>query len=417
MRHVVVMVATSYPRFPGDGVGSFMEPIAKSVAVRGHDVHLVAPWHPAITRPAREDGVSFHFYRYAPVPALNVFGYAEGLKADTHLKLNAWAAAPLALSAGCLAARRIASRQNATVVHGHWVIPGGAMAMLAAGRRPLVVSLHGSDVFVAERHRLIGAVARATFKRAAWVTACSDDLRTRAIGLGADAATTETVPYGVDVSRFTPDGANALATRRAIGIDAGPFIFTAGRLVRKKGFEYLIDAMSQLAPAFPTLRLAIAGDGDLRDELRARAVAHGNRILLLGNRSQDEVGHLAAAADVVVVPSVHDEAGNVDGLPNFALEALATATPMVATRVGGLAQAIEDGVTGRLVAERDATALAVAIRQILDAPDIARTIGVRARAAVTANFGWPRVGERLEAAYDRAVARTGRALVQAGREC
>ena len=78
MRHVVVMVATSYPRFPGDGVGSFMEPIAKGVAARGHEVHLVAPWHPAITRGQVEDGVYFHFFHYAPVPSLNVFGYAVG---------------------------------------------------------------------------------------------------------------------------------------------------------------------------------------------------------------------------------------------------------------------------------------------------------------------------------------------------
>lgn len=403
MRHVVVMVATSYPRFPGDGVGSFMEPIAKSVAARGHDVHLVAPWHPAITRPAREDGVSFHFYRYAPMRALNVFGYAEGLRADTNLKFNAWAAAPLALSAGCFAARRVASRYSATVMHGHWVIPGGAMAMLAAGGRPLVVSLHGSDVFVAERHWITGAAARAVFGRAAWVTACSDDLHTRALALGARAATTETVPYGVDVDRFAPDLEHRQSIRRAIGADDGPLIFTAGRLVRKKGFEYLIDAMRELRLAFPTLRLAIAGDGDLRGELHARAREHGNAVIFLGTRSQDDVGRLAAAADVVVVPSVHDDAGNVDGLPNFALEALATATPMVATRVGGLAQAIEDGVTGRLVQERDPAALANAVRDLLDAPDIAQTIGARARSEVAAHFGWARVGERLEAAYDRAV--------------
>lgn len=403
MRHVVVMVATSYPRFPGDGVGSFMEPIAKSVALRGHDVHLVAPWHPAITRPAHEDGVSFHFYRYAPMRALNVFGYAEGLRADTTLKINAWAAAPLALSAGCFAAWRVASKHKATVMHGHWVIPGGAMAMLAAGPRPLVVSLHGSDVFVAERHRLPRAAARAIFRRAAWVTACSDDLHTRALALGARAAATETVPYGVDTTRFAPAPEQRQFVRRAIGIGGGPLIFTAGRLVRKKGFEYLIDAMPALRLAFPTLRLAIAGDGDLRDELRARALAHGDAVIFLGTRSQDDVGHMAAAADVVVVPSVHDDAGNVDGLPNFALEALATATPMVATRVGGLAQAIRDGVTGRLVQERDPAALAAAIRDLLDAPDLAQAIGVRARSDVTAHFGWARVGERLEASYDRAV--------------
>src|SRR5262245_40383467 len=127
-RHAVVMIATSYPRFPGDGVGSFMEPIAKGVAARGHDVHLVAPWHPAITRPPAEDGVSFHFFKYAPVPSMNVFGYASGLRADTALKPVTWAIAPVAVAAGIRMARRVAREHRATVMHGHWVVPGGYIA-------------------------------------------------------------------------------------------------------------------------------------------------------------------------------------------------------------------------------------------------------------------------------------------------
>ena len=170
-REVVVMVATSYPRFPGDGVGSFMEPIAKGVAALGHEVHLVAPWHPAITRGRSEDGVWFHFFKYAPVPALNVFGYASGLRADTDLRAAAWLAAPAAVAAGWFKAWRVATKRRATVMHGHWVIPGGVMAGLAAGSLPLVVSLHGSDVYVAERHSALGAVARRVFGRAGAVTA------------------------------------------------------------------------------------------------------------------------------------------------------------------------------------------------------------------------------------------------------
>jgi glycosyltransferase involved in cell wall biosynthesis len=405
MRHVVVMVATSYPRFPGDGVGSFMEPIAKSVAARGHDVHLVAPWHPAITRGEREDAVSFHFYRYAPLPALNVFGYAGGLEADTHVRLSAWAATPFALAAGWLAARRVAADHRATVFHGHWVVPGGAIAALAAGPRPLVVSLHGSDVYVAERHGVVGRAARATFQRAGWVTACSDDLGRRAVALGADPARIETVPYGVDAGRFAPNRAARAAIRSALGVGDGPLVFGAGRLVRKKGFEHLIDAVGQLRRRFPAIRLVIAGEGDLRDELAARALAANAGHVLLGARTQDEVGRTAAAADVVAVPSVHDAAGNVDGLPNFALEAMATGTPVVATRVGGLPQAIEDGVTGRLVDEGSADALAAAIGGLLDAPDEARRMGVAARAYVQRRHGWDGAAERFERAYDRAAAR------------
>jgi hypothetical protein len=199
MRHVVVMVTTSYPRFPGDSVGTFMEPIAKHVAARGHEVHIVAPWHPLITRGKVEDGDFFHFFKYAPVPSLNVFGYAAGLRADVQLKSAAWLAAPLAMSAGWFKAMRVAQKKRATVMHGHWVVPGGVIAAAARPSLPLVVSLHGSDVFVAERTPVAGALARRVFDRAGAVTACSADLGRRAGALGAAAQPLEDVRYGVNI--------------------------------------------------------------------------------------------------------------------------------------------------------------------------------------------------------------------------
>jgi phosphatidyl-myo-inositol dimannoside synthase len=402
MRHVVVMVTTSYPRFPGDGVGSFIEPIAKGVAARGHEVHIVAPWHPALNRPTVDEGVHFHFFKYAPVAPLNVFGYATGLRADTQLRLAAWMIAPLAMTSGAWKTLRVARKRHATVLHAHWVVPGGVIAALAARGLPLVISVHGSDVFVAERNEAARHAARSALRRAGWVTACSDDLRLRTVNLGADPARTETVAYGVDSVRFAPSDSVRGKVRRELGIGDAPLVFSAGRLVRKKGFEHLIDAARILGATFPALHVVIAGEGDLRDELQARVDAIGTgRVKLIGFRSQDDVGHLSAAADVVVVPSVRDEAGNVDGLPNFALEALATATPVVATRVGGLPQAIADGKTGRLVVERDPAALAEAIRDLLSHPTRAHDLGVAARASVIRDFGWPRVAERFEAAYDR----------------
>ena len=401
MRHVVVMIATSYPRFAGDGVGSFMEPIAKCVAARGHDVHLVAPWHPLIQRAKTEDGVSFHFFHYAPIASLSVFGYASGMRADTQLRAAAWAITPLAVASGAWKAMRVATKRRATVVHAHWVIPGGLIGALARRSLPLVVSLHGSDVFVAERHRAVGRAARGVFSRAGWITACSDDLRERAIVLGAPAERSETVPYGVDTARFAPNAAARTEVRAALGLGDAPVVFTAGRLVHKKGFAVLLDAAALLAAEFPTLQVLIAGDGDLRADLEARAAASAGRVRLLGTQPQDQIARLAAAADVIAVPSVHDDAGNVDGLPNFALEALATATPVVASNVGGLPQAIEDGLTGRLVPERDAGALADAIAGLLRRPELAVRIGQWAREHIARDFGWDHVAARFERAYDR----------------
>ncbi len=221
MAETVVMVATSYPRFAGDITGTFMEPIARGLAARGHAVHVVLPWHPKLTRPLDGGGVTLHPFHYAPHPSLNVFGYAEGLKADVALRWTAWASAPLALAAGIAAARRLVREVDATIVHGHWVVPGGAMAAIAAAGRPLVVSLHGSDVFVAERHAVAGTVARRTFARARWVTACSADLRERAIGLGADAARSSVIPYGVDADGFPRDDEARARGRALLGVAAG----------------------------------------------------------------------------------------------------------------------------------------------------------------------------------------------------
>jgi glycosyltransferase involved in cell wall biosynthesis len=403
MRFVVVMVTTSYPRFPGDSVGTFMEPIAKHVAARGHEVHIVAPWHPRITRGKVEDGVFFHFFRYAPVPALNVFGYAAGLHADVKLRGAAWAAAPLALATGWFKAMRVAQKRRATVMHGHWVVPGGVIAAAARPALPLVVSLHGSDVFVAERTPPARVAARAVFDRAGAVTACSEDLARRAVALGAAPDRIDVVPYGVDTARFRPSPAARTDLRARIGLDpTRPLVVAAGRLVRKKGFEYLIDAMKTI----PAVDLAIAGEGDLAQELRERASTAGvlDRVHFLGNLPQDQVGSWFGAADVVAIPSVRDDSGNVDGLPNTVLEALASGTPVVATAAGGIGSAVTHEASGVIVPERDAAALAAAIDGLLADPARRARLGAAGRAAVEARFGWDAAAARFESAYDRALA-------------
>lgn len=403
MSLVVVMVTSSYPRFPGDSVGTFMEPIATSIAARGHEVHVVAPWHPAITRPPVDRGVHFHFYKYAPVRSLNVFGYASAMHADVRLRRAAYAAAPLALAAGWWMARRVALRHRASVMHGHWVVPGGVTAAMAAPRLPLVISLHGSDVFVAERLAPARAAARAAFHRAGFVTACSDDLARRAIAIGADPERIGVIPYGVDAGRFRPDANRRLERRRQYGADPSTWLIaTAGRLVRKKGFEYLVDALADL----PGALLVIAGDGSLRAELEQRARDRRvlERVRFLGNRTQDDVAELFAAADIIVTPSVRDDSGNVDGLPNVVMEALASGTPLVTTEAGGIGAVVENHLTAAVVAERDVRGLAAAIRRLGADPAMRDRIGAAARKLVEQKFGWAQTAVQFETAYRHALA-------------
>ena len=401
------MLTSSYPRFPGDGIGTFLEPIAHGVAAGGRDVDVVAPWHPALRRPDREGRVRFHFYRYAPTPGLHVFGYAAALKADVSLRPSAYLVAPTAVVMGCWTLRQVVHATKPEVVHAHWVVPSGVMAILGFTGLPVVISLHGSDVFVAETNPAVRAAAGMALRRAGAVTTCSNDLRRRAIALGAREDTTTVVPYGVDTARFRPDPEARRRMRKTLGLaDHIPVVVTAGRLVRKKGFEYLIDGVTALSSARNTPTLVVVGDGDLREELEQRAATGGvtERVRFVGAKPQDEVAAWLAAADVVAVPSVRDASGNVDGLPNVLLEALSTGTPVVTTSAGGIESVAIDGKTARLVPEKDGAAIASAIDEILRQPTVAAELGHAARERMCRSHSWATTAQRFEHAYRCAVA-------------
>jgi glycosyltransferase involved in cell wall biosynthesis len=235
------------------------------------------------------------------------------------------------------------------------------------------------------------------------VTACSADLAQRAVAIGADPDRTGVVPYGVDAVRFRPAPQARVAVRQQLGAaDNTLLIAAAGRLVRKKGFEYLIDALATV----PGARLAIAGEGSLRDELERRARDRHvlERVSFLGNRTQDDVAGLFAAADLIVTPSVRDDSGNVDGLPNVVMEALASGTALITTAAGGIGAVVEDDVTAAVIAERDVAALAAAIRRLGADARTRERIGAAARELVERQFGWGQTALQFETAYRHALA-------------
>jgi glycosyltransferase involved in cell wall biosynthesis len=399
------MLTSSYPRYEGDIAGTFVKSLATHVARLGHEVHVLAPddGRPD-ERPADPDGVVEHRFPYAPHPRLRVMGYARTLEGDQRLRRLAYAALlPFAASAFAHLVA-VATRAGCDLLHAHWVLPNGPIAAAAAvaTARPLVLSLHGSDVYVAERNRAFGLAARLAMRRAAAVTACSADLRERALRLGAAPARARVIPYGVDPARFADREADGADLRRRLGIPAGaPLLLAFGRLVPKKGFEHLVDAMPAVLERHPAARLVLGGGGALEAELRSRAARRGVAAALLmpGRIAWTDVPALLAAADLFVLPSVPDAAGNVDGLPNVLLEAMASGRAVVATRVGGVAQVVEDGCHGRLVPPGSPAALAAAIGDLLGRPDERRRLGAAARRRVETELTWRRIAADFVALY------------------
>jgi len=411
--HRIVMLTSSYPLYEGDATAPFIEEIAAGLAARGHEVHVVLPAHPRLRRGAEARGVHLHPFAAAPVARWGAaWGYAGSLAGDVALTKAAVAVAPFALASAAHAVGSLARRVGADIVHAHWVIPNGPTAALAAWqeRAPLVISLHGSDVFLAERFRAVGGVASWAFGRATAVSACSGDLAARAIRLGAHVETTRVIPYGVNGDQFKPaDMVTRTAARGWLGLPPEtPLVLCSGRLVYKKGFAVALAAFAQIAAGFPDARLAIAGDGPLAGELRALAARLGiaERVVFAGRIDRDRFPALVGACDVYLLPSVHDHRGNVDGLPNALLDALAAGRAVIASDVAGVSLAVRDSDTGILVPEGDAPALATALAALLRDPERRAALGAAARADVTVRLAWTRTTDAFEYLYAVATANT-----------
>jgi len=402
----ILMVTSSYPLFDGDGTAPFIEEIARSVVARGHQVDMVLPAHPKLER-ADEPGLRFFPFSYAPVPGLNVWGYAQSMNADRGFKGRTLLVAPFAALATTAAVRRRLRDDSYDLVHAHWVVPGGVLSRkpVVASQKPFVISLHGSDVFAAERSVLVGMAARRAFLAAGAVTACSSDLRDRAVALGSRAGRTRTVPYGVDAEFFgggvSPTKEQREAMRRRLGATTEQTLVVAvGRLVEKKGFAHLIEAVGDSAP----LHLAIVGDGDLHADLLARAGAAHASVTLAGRFSRPEIRDALRCADIVAVPSVVDSRGNVDGLPNALLEAMASGKAVVASRVAGIPDVLRDGVDGVLVPPGNAASIREALLRLAANAGLRTELGEGAASRVRRELSWDRVASTIEECYVQAQA-------------
>jgi D-inositol-3-phosphate glycosyltransferase len=222
---------------------------------------------------------------------------------------------------------------------------------------------------------------------------------------GADVERVRTIPCGVDVDLFSPG--SAIAARARLGLDAEWVLLFVGRPAPIKGLEILLQALVRLkADGFgqADLRLVIVGgdrdEGRDDDRARLRALADalgvGAWVDFKGPEPQTALPEYYRAADLCLVPSHHESFGMA------ALEAMACGAAVVASRVGGLATTIQDGVTGVLVPPRDEVALASAIASLLADASRRRTLG-RLAARWAQSFAWPSVARALVELYDELV--------------
>ena len=282
------------------------------------------------------------------------------------------------IEAGVLAAKLI--DEGVTHLHNHIAKASCTVAMLVGALSGLRWSftIHGPDIFFEPHHwRIDEKAARADF-----VACISHYCRSQLMCFadGADWQKLHIVHCGVDPAKYAErsetEGLKAL------------FV---GRLAGVKGVPILIEAIVRLSEKHPDLQLRLVGDGPDRNALETEVQNRGlqDRVTFLGYRSQSEVADELARADVFVLPSF------AEGVPVVLMEAMAAQVPVVTTRIAGIPELVEDGISGRLVPPGDIDAFTQALDAILTDEDVRADMGAAGREKVTAEFDAAQEAQRL----------------------
>ena len=382
----VLFLTHNYPRRPGDASGSFLLLLAKALKGEGVEVRVVAPASSGVSDHETVDGIAVDRFHYAPRGHENL---AYGGNMATQVR-ESWGARVKLL--GFLGSEfRTAVHARRTfepdVIHAHWWFPNGLVGTWTArmADRPLVTTLHGTDVRLARTVAFSRPGFRHVLQHSAAVTAVSQFLADEAQKVVSTSAPT-VAPMPVATDLFSPSGSH----------QPNRLLFV-GRLNAQKGIELLLRALA-VTKAKPSLD--VVGDGPDADRLKALAgeLEIADRVRWIGALPQQQLTEYYRSATALVVPSVNE------GLGLVAVEAQLCETPVIAFDSGGLADVVSHQRTGILVDDISASALAAAIDSLLASPDRGAALGAAGRLHALATFAPESVARRYATLY-RSVSR------------
>ena len=295
---------------------------------------------------------------------------------------------------------KLLDRRGADLMHIYFGHTGvHLLPFIERWHKPCVVSFHGADVAEKKDIRDYGPKLRELFDAVPLVLARSKSLAERLLTLGCPPERLRINRTGVPLHEFP-------FIRRDAPIDGRWRFMQACRLIPKKGVATSLCAFAIFQKEFPNAELIIAGKGPLQSHLEELAEELGiaRKVQFRGFLSQEELLELYGTSHAFLHPSETPPDQNQEGIPNSILEAMSTGLAVLATRHGGIPEAVEVGRSGWLVEERDFEALAAAMKNLVRSPFAFREMGALGSESVAANFEQREQIRQLESHYDEAIA-------------
>ena len=268
------------------------------------------------------------------------------------------------------------------------------LPLIRAWPKPSIVSFHGADVMVEMDKPAYRSATRQMLEAVKLVLVRSESLRRAVVDLGCEEKKIQLQRTGIPLDEFPFRG-------RSFPQNGEWRFVQACRLIEKKGLSVALHAFARFLGQYPNARLTIAGEGPLLDQLQelARVLKIDQRVSFTGFISQAQLRDIFYTSHIFLHPSETGPDGNQEGVPNSMLEAMASGLPLFATQHGGIPEAVEHGVSGVLVSERDDEALARALLEAAQDPAFLSRVGREGADAVAEKFDLRVQVRKLEDIY------------------
>jgi glycosyltransferase involved in cell wall biosynthesis len=392
-------VVTAFPRSADDVITPWLVELLKRLRASGHEVAVFTSAYRGLGDQMFA-GIAVHRFRYFFRRWENLTH--EETAPDRMRRSLLYRLMPFCfVVAGMFAIWRHCRRNHYDVIHVHWPLPLALFGWAAQRAREtrVVTTFYGVELrWVRTAMPFLNGFLAWAARRSDQVVAISSYTADQVREL-ADVPM-EVIPYTTSL----PDVAPPAVPRPP---DAPFTVLFVGRLVERKGVTRLIEAMGLLSVERET-RLVIVGEGPERDNIaqKVRELGLEPRVALRGQVSADALRAAYASADAFVLPATVDRRGDTEGLGVVLLEAMSYGVPVVASRVGGIPDIVEDGVSGLLVPQGDAGALARGIEMLAQDPALADRLRAAGYRRLRERFSWDAIVARWQTVYRAAVGRS-----------
>jgi len=350
----VCILTSSYPRFSGDYAGVFVAELARELVKIGTEVVILAPRAPGLDAFEILDGVRVYRFSYFWPRQCELLAYGQGIPSNLKRNPLLYLLLPFFLVGQLRALKRLVRQEKIRLINAHWMVTQGLVAAWLRKRENIrfVLTIHSAALQALVRFPFGSVVADWIVRHANYIFCVSSAHALLLQNFVGRKIPIDVLPMGVDLTRFDISRWPQIVARRCFGIGEGRVLMFLGRLEEIKGVHLLIEAVRSI-PDFHNGKafLYIAGDGQERSSLEGLVSQYQleKGVRFLGTISREDVPVLLATADVVCVPSIVQRDGVVEGMPVVVLEALAMGKVLIASRVGGIPDLIQDGVNGFLV--------------------------------------------------------------------